>query len=103
MLVWFTVEPLLGLKIDVVAFTDGLEGAVGCTNLDPGFTEFESSSLTVTLIGTSLRPLGGKDGQNCAVSLVGFGEEALGRSSDEEKDEEVPMTVCAFEEVREVR
>lgn len=42
----------------------------------------------------------GKGGQNRTVSLVGFGEEALGTSSEEANEEEVPMTVCAFEEVR---
>lgn len=103
MLVSFTTGPLLRFEVDSVAFTGGLEGTVGWADLDPGCTEFDSPSLRVGLIGTSLRPLVGKGGQNRTVSLVGFGEEALGRSSDEAKEEEVPMTVCAFEEVREVR
>lgn len=102
-LVWFTTEPLLRFAVDRVAFTEGLEGTVGCAALDPGCTEFDSPSRRVALIGTSLRPLVGKKGQNRPVSLVGFAEEAPGRSSDERKEEEVPMTVCAFEEVREVR
>lgn len=103
MLVWFTIGPLLRFKVDRVAFTEGFEGTVGCTDLDPACTEFDIPSPGVALIGTSLRPLVGKDGQNRTVPLVGFGEEAPGKSSDEGKEEEVPMTVCAFEEVREVR
>lgn len=98
MLVSFTTGPRFA--VDGIAFTEGLEGTVGYADLDPGCTEFDSPSLRVGLIGTSLRPRVGNGGQNRTVSLVGFGEEALGRSSEEAKEEEVPMTVCAFEEVR---
>lgn len=103
MLAWFSVEPLLRFNVDRLAFTEGIEGTVGCTDLDPVCTEFGSPSRSVALTGTSLRPLVGKNDHNRTVSLVGFGEEAPGRSSDEAKEEEMPMTVCAFEEVREAR
>lgn len=103
MLVKFTTGSLLKFEVDSVACTEGLTGTVGCAGLDPGCTEFDNPSRSVALTGTSLRPLVGKEGQNRTVSLVGFGEEAPGRSSDEGKEEEVPMTVCALEEVRVVR
>lgn len=99
----FTTGSLLKFEVDSVACTEGLAGTVGWAGFDPGCTEFDNPSRSVVLIGTSLRPLVGKEGQNRTVSLVGFGEEAPGRSSDEAKEEEVPMTVCALEEASVVR
>lgn len=65
-------------------------------------TAFVNVSLSVALTGTSLRPLGGKEGQNIAVCLVGRGEELTGRSrwGEEEEEEERPMMVWATEEWR---
>lgn len=103
MLVKFTIGSPLKFEVGSVACAEGLKGTVGCAGFDPACTEFDNPSRSVALMGTSLRPLVGKAGQNRTVSLVGFGEEAPGRSSDEGKEEEVPMTVCASEEVSAVR
>lgn len=64
-LVSFTTgPPLLWFAADGIAFTEGLEGTVGYADFGPGCTEFDSPSLRVGLIGTSLRPRVGKGAQN---------------------------------------
>lgn len=51
-------------------------------------------SGAAALMGTSLRPLGGREGQNLALCLVGGGDKFTGGSRRENEDEE-PMTVWA--------
>ena len=92
---WVTIGPLLRLWVERADIKEGGDCAVGRGNICPCCTVFIVVSLSraVALIGTSLRPLGGREGQNPAVCLVGWGEESLGRPRLGWEDE--PMTVWA--------
>lgn len=89
-----TIGPLLRLCVERADIKEGLSGVVGRVTLCPCSTVFIVANLfrIVPLIGTSLRPLGGKEGQNRTVCLVGGGEELLGKSRGE-KEEDEPMMV----------
>lgn len=102
---WVKIGPLLRLCLERADIKVGVDCAVGRVILFPCCTVFVFVSLsrTVALIGTSLRPLGGKEGQIRAVCLVGGGEELIGRSRGEKKEEEEPMMVWASEEWRKER
>lgn len=96
---WIKTGPRLKFFVERADTKEGMDCDVVRVILCPCCTVFlfVSLSRTVALTGTSLRPLGGNEGQNPAVCLVGGGEELIGRSRGEKEDEE-PMMVWASEE-----
>ena len=75
---WVTIPPLLRFFVERPNIKAGLDCVVGWVILCPCTTAFVVANLSwiLTLIGTSLRPLGGREGQNRTVSLVGGGKES---------------------------
>lgn len=77
---WVMRGPLLRLCVERADIKEGGDCGVGLEPLFACRPVFASLSLTVGLMGTSLRPLEGRDGQRSTDCLLGSGDGVTGGS-----------------------